>query len=738
MAQTPMSVTLTVQPHQTAFPVTIAEGGDVFPTKDEVAADILAGAQQYPACNYIVANPATNPASFVATTALLNCTSPAVGQRILWPSGTYKGIYLLNANLTSATLDSRYVAVEGYTVQVLSVGSIFRCNADGTFSSRTAAYMLPDGTCAAARWALLSQIYDEIIVLPGTYPVTTGNTNIASNTTIRLRSAVLEQSFALTNGYATFRASNAAGGSYESKTLSANAGIGAESITVATLDHPELCVAGSFLHITSASNPFGQELFQVRGKTGSGPYTIALDRGICRARIIGDTVAFFETTPQNITIIAEGDSELTGTGDRGIEFNNAWNCHVIGLRITDRLGHPTFAAGSFDQVSTYCSFERVTVDYQHTTAAANGLAFESTSRCWADHCSVNLGDATNSNQPINILDAIETYTTRCTVANAWYGIVFGTENDASVHEGCLRCYDDHSNISNCSVAGVIFTGYADRCVAYGTTALGCTKGFHWEGGASRCDVLSTEATKCTDGYFLSNGCSGTFSFPKAFSTTHFAYNLYGNAYMQNPYSRDAITHLDLYQSSAVVYCYSPDFSNTSVATASWYPAVQVRLGRLVMFGARITAVGCDNTYCATNPGPLALACYSTGVLEHTDTTLTGFNGFNAGSGAGGAGHTGDGTIRARGCYINDGHFNDVAYPFYGADGPRNIGTAQLNGATPVTYAFADIKAGDNVSARRTAFAGTPGHYTATISAGVGVVLTGTALDTSTITVEIST
>lgn len=72
----------------------------------------------------------------------------------------------------------------------------------------------------------------------------------------------------------------------------------------------------------------------------------------------------------------------------------------------------------------------------------------------------------------------------------------------------------------------------------------------------------------------------------------------------------------------------------------------------------------------------------------------------------------------------------------GAAAKLSRGSIALNEATPVTYAFPDIKAGDSVKVTRSVAAGTPAEFTAAVSAGVGVVLTGAAGDTSTIAVEI--
>jgi hypothetical protein len=64
-----------------------------------------------------------------------------------------------------------------------------------------------------------------------------------------------------------------------------------------------------------------------------------------------------------------------------------------------------------------------------------------------------------------------------------------------------------------------------------------------------------------------------------------------------------------------------------------------------------------------------------------------------------------------------------------------VGTVALNGATPVTLADAGVKATSSVRTERTAIGGTMGAYNTAWTAGVGYTLTGTAGDTSTITVS---
>jgi len=115
-----------------------------------------------------------------------------------------------------------------------------------------------------------------------------------------------------------------------------------------------------------------------------------------------------------------------------------------------------------------------------------------------------------------------------------------------------------------------------------------------------------------------------------------------------------------------------------------------------------------------------------GVLKVKNTTFTAATHCINMSGGGGAFYNQGGIILLGG--------GDIAI----AGGSYNSkGTIALNGAAAVTYNFPAIIATDIIRTYRQTLAGTPAAYQTVINPGVGIVLTGIALDTSTIALEIA-
>jgi hypothetical protein len=68
--------------------------------------------------------------------------------------------------------------------------------------------------------------------------------------------------------------------------------------------------------------------------------------------------------------------------------------------------------------------------------------------------------------------------------------------------------------------------------------------------------------------------------------------------------------------------------------------------------------------------------------------------------------------------------------------PKNVGTVQLDGTTPVQYAYASIQANERVVTSYTILSGTTTGYTWDILPGVGLNLTGSSDDKGTVKVQI--
>lgn len=98
---------------------------------------VIQPTETYPACQYVVKNPATwNPAATSAAD-LDGCTTLAAGERVLCPSGTSVGIWVASS-ATVCVADPTFVVHEGYTVRcVRSTGApVYR----QTAASGTAAF----------------------------------------------------------------------------------------------------------------------------------------------------------------------------------------------------------------------------------------------------------------------------------------------------------------------------------------------------------------------------------------------------------------------------------------------------------------------------------------------------------------------------------------------------------------------------------------------------------------------
>lgn len=562
----------------------------------------------------------------------------------------------------------------------------------------------PDFLAAAAN---ASSRGVPLVMLPGEYVAGTvgelpSNFTLIGNPGVRIRQTLTPNAGA-NPLVAAFSASE---GEVLSQTaLAANAAAGAITIsTDATMP------VGAILRLNraAAGASFHAATRVVRSVAGSGPYTLTLDEPLYEPFLEDDGVSRLASVPTNIRILGNG-MHISGTGERYVEIAGGYRCHVENI-VADTEDGVAGGAGNlfaFDVGSRECSFERITIDGGN--GAIVGIAIESANRCHVIECHVERV----TEKGIAVIDSCGCTVQRCSVWKAGaVGIIIGGEVNNTV--GCFGCVVRDCRAWNQTSYGVqVSTGSAT------TQVDGCDARFNGVAGIQIAgDSTTCQGTSIVGGEYSSNTSFGVRNGAGGDSTR--VANVVATANgVSALYSADEIW---------VSGFTCPSHSGTD-------PVVDINTGRAYLRGLDVactlashlvvgragTIVELSGSRCTGGATTNGVRYFGSGVVR--DTFVTGCA----------LGVVVDGTMRV--------HNVDAAgctTPFFENGGKFSRGTVTLNGATPVDYTFADIRAADSVTLTRKTAGGTPGPApTFVITAGSKVAVTGTASDTSVYAIEIN-
>lgn len=182
--------------------------------------------------------------------------------------------------------------------------------------------------------------------------------------------------------------------------------LGATSLTAPATAGSLTLLAGGLAGLSSVAEWIGQEIllqdetsintvnqrqaYIVRDATGTGPYTLTLDRPLLRDWP-STTNIDRGTRAKNIRVYGNG-AKITGTGDRAISFISAWDCHVEGFEI-DAPGFDAEYTVSFDSGSFQSGYERIRVK----SSKATSFALEACEGTYAKHCYSEYKDSNKFN-----------------------------------------------------------------------------------------------------------------------------------------------------------------------------------------------------------------------------------------------------------------------------------------------------------------------------------------------------
>jgi len=257
--------------------------------------------------------------------------------------GTIGTSALADGSVTDAKISS--TGVLGAKVRVTRA-----VNSTGVAATDTAAIQ--------AAMDAMSPVGGIVQLGPGDFAVN-ATLEVPSNVTVRgagrSRTRVVSSITPISNpNNATFHA--AASAASATTTLASDNTLGARTISVAAS-----VAAGSIITVNDTTSGAGLRTmsYDVQSVSGSGPYTLTLDRPVLVQYATGDTVGVHATQPTNIIL---EDFSIEGSADRFIELVTAKDCVVRRVRMKVTAGASHDIMGSFDVGNRGCRWEDVEAD----------------------------------------------------------------------------------------------------------------------------------------------------------------------------------------------------------------------------------------------------------------------------------------------------------------------------------------------------------------------------------------
>lgn len=216
-------------------------------------------------------------------------------------------------------------------------------------------------------------------------------------------------------------------------TFSATPGVNNHYCSVVSITAPPIAV-GDYLEFSRSDVPFLLTIVRVIKITGSGPYTLYLDRPILRTYT--NTVSVVKKVtllPERIRLLGEG-AVMTGTCARYIELAGARDCLIQGWTFDDSATAKMHIAASLDCASYRSAIEDC-VQNAYTLVADYGLFLETAEECEIRNCrAYGLGTAPVGQPPFKLFDSIRCKVKDSVAVNSTYGVLLGTDTGGSY--GC--------------------------------------------------------------------------------------------------------------------------------------------------------------------------------------------------------------------------------------------------------------------------------------------------------------
>lgn len=443
--------------------------------------------------------------------------------------------------------------------------------------------------------------------------------------------------------------------------------------------------------------------------------------------------------PENIVIDGGAGGKIVGNVSRTLELVGSRDCTAQNLVLEPTTIGDGYSAGC-DVPSFRYTWRNCKLTSTANTGAVYGIGVEAGEEALFERCHVV---APFTNAAYQLYDGISCRFVDCQ-GEAAAGVLIKRSQDTKL----VNC-----EFSQCTTAGVLDDADCTRLDAYGVVALACARGFNPVGkNAKLSSCIARQSTAV--GYYISGAnarlsqCESEAA-PAGF-WTEAANTVYDRCISSNTTSYDfsgskGWTAIDCETTGSALYSISGlnledgetvvirggTYRSGAVAPAGWPFAHRV---------ASLTTAARANARWVFDGVTFVLGSASAiGVIwEHALKSVTFrncrwiLNGAPAGTTAIYAGAATSVWLLGN----NDFSACATGINAPGAAAKFSRGSIALTGATPVTYAFPDIKASNSVKVTRSVAGGTAAEFTAAISVGVGVVLTGTAGDTSTITIEI--
>jgi hypothetical protein len=454
---------------------------------------------------------------------------------------------------------------------------------------------------------------------------------------------------------------------------------------------------GAYFTASNGNNIYGT--YRVDGSSGSGPYTLTLDRRLRRA-IASGSLAQVVVPNHNVTLLLNG-LQISGTFERAVSIPIAWNCRVDHAEIDASQSNEYVC--SFDSGSFNSHFTRMRV----TGSITYGIALEyGATQCSASDCTI-------------------------------YGHDWGFLGADCIDSEWYNCWahGDHADGNGFTMG--MYAGGMVGCKIFGGGAEGFGHGISTTG----IDAVTGRGDLQLFGFAARYNSVGALISGR---TSLHGCTIEGNAsgvQVAGSGARAELISCTLIANSqqALISAGAKTYWNGGEITGSagGFSVIDAN-SRVVMVGTRIalSAAGwCvdaeagdisldDVTFVPTASGGCTLQ--SAGTVRYGRCEI---------EGTAATGHSASAGVMWRGLTS-----------FEGATAPFALtGTAQsssqllvLNGTNPVYGAFSQITDNSQILASRHQAGGTPGHFACTTDSGNGrVVLTGSSGDTSYVRVVIS-
>ena len=256
-------------------------------------------------------------------------------------------------------------------------------------------------------------------------------------------------------------------------TLASNAVFGATTCSVTAIVLSGGTIAAG-MWIELANVPIGPiyrgAAYKVLAVSGSGPYTVTLDRPMKYVFSAADSVSLIANIPQNIHFYGNG-ATVTGSVTRYFEWVSARDCSIEDVNVIATGGSASDYAMSWDVAGYRSFYRRVTVD--GGGVSTGGLRFETDESCGAEDSHVKNVTAGPGFQIVDGVDC--TLTPTCSASENAFGVMLGSQ-DVVIERGCNWTklggnYDNNVDYGILITAGTTFT-QADQFTANGNGLIG--------------------------------------------------------------------------------------------------------------------------------------------------------------------------------------------------------------------------------------------------------------------------